>query len=91
MAETGVVEQTDTEATSAASRVYEVGYHVSPAVKEEDIEKIVGEIRSVIESAGGEASGREASGEKAITNFIAEGAPALTKLAYGISIKENGK
>ena len=57
-------------------RIYEIGYHITPAAKEEDLEKIVGEIRTVIEKAGG--------------SFIAEGAPALTKLAYPIAILEGG-
>jgi ribosomal protein S6 len=58
-------------------RVYEVGYHIIPTVKEEDLESIVGGIRSVIEKAGG--------------NFIAEGAPSLMRLAYGIEGREGGK
>ena len=43
----------------AEPRIYELGYHIIPTVKEEDVEKIVGGIRSVIEKAGG--------------SFIAEG------------------
>lgn len=58
-------------------RVYEVGYHITPTIKEEDIESIVGGIRSVIEKAGG--------------NFIAEGAPSSQRLAYGIEGREAGK
>jgi ribosomal protein S6 len=57
--------------------VYEAGYHISPLVKEEDIEKIVSEIRSVVEKGGG--------------SFIAEGAPALMKLAYEIEGREGSK
>ena len=59
------------------ARIYEIGYHISPAVKEEDLEKIVGGIRAVIEKAGG--------------NFIAEGAPSLIRLAYTIEAREGGK
>ena len=66
-----------TEPEVAVSRIYEIGYHISPAVKEEDIEKIVGGIRNVIEKAGG--------------SFIAEGAPALTRLSYAMLIKEGEK
>ena len=60
-------------------RIYEIGYHIIPTVKEEDIEKTVGEIRKVIES----------SVEK--TAFIAEGAPSLMKLAYPMSVREGEK
>lgn len=59
------------------SRIYEIGYHISPSTKEEDVERIVSEIRSMIEGAGG--------------SFIAEGAPSLIKLAYLIPGRENGK
>jgi ribosomal protein S6 len=62
---------------AAVTRIYEVGYHISPAAKEEDHEKIVASIRSVIEKAGG--------------SFIAEGAPALTKLSYEIDVREGEK
>ena len=58
-------------------RIYEVGYHVSPLVKDEDVEKVVGTIRAAIEKAGG--------------SFIAEGAPSLLKLAYPITGREGGK
>ncbi len=63
----------DTELT----RVYEVGYHVVPTVKEGDVEKIVGEIRSHIEKAGG--------------SFIAEGTPSLVKLSYAVEMRESEK
>ncbi len=56
--------------SAAEPRIYELGYHIIPTVKEEDVEKIIGGIRSVIESAGGKAV------------FIAEGAPSLIRLAY---------
>lgn len=68
----------DTTADDAATtRIYEVGYHILPAVAEENVEKIVGEIRSVIEKAGG--------------SFIAEGAPVLMKLAYNMDSREGDK
>ncbi len=59
------------------TRIYEAGYHIIPTVAEEQVEKIVGEIRAVIEKAGG--------------SFIAEGAPALTKLAYPMDAREGDK
>src|SRR4051812_46471046 len=69
----------DMEAADNAglSRVYEAGYHISPLVKEEDIEKIVAEIRGIVEKGGG--------------SFIAEGAPVLMKLAYDIEGMEGSK
>ncbi|MBI4088287.1 30S ribosomal protein S6 [Candidatus Kaiserbacteria bacterium] len=67
----------DAEGGASASRVYEIGYHVVPTVKEEDLEKTIGTIRAQIEKAGG--------------NFIAEGAPSLTRLSYGIEGKEGDK
>jgi ribosomal protein S6 len=51
-------------------RIYEIGYTIIPTVKEEELEKVVGTVRSEIEKAGG--------------NFIAEGAPSATRLAYTI-------
>lgn len=57
----------------AEPRIYEIGYHIIPTVKEEDVEKIVGGIRSIIEKAGG--------------SFIAEGAPSLIKLSYTMSAR----
>ena len=73
--ETIVANETAEEA--AVVRVYEVGYHISPNVKEEDLEKVVSSIRSIIEKHGG--------------SFIAEGAPALTRLAYEIEVREGEK
>ncbi len=70
-------EKKETHEQEAVLRIYEVGYHVSPAVKEEDVEKVVTEIRDVIEKAGGV--------------FIAEGAPAHTKLSYPISVRHGEK
>jgi len=66
-----------TETEEKLARIYEVGYQIVPTVKEEDLEKIVGTIRSEIEKMGG--------------NFIAEGAPSLIRLAYDFTIKEAGK
>lgn len=57
----------------AELRIYEIGYHIIPTVKEEDVEKIVGGIRSIIEKAGG--------------SFIAEGAPSLIKLSYAMNAR----
>lgn len=62
---------------AAVRRVYEVGYHIVPTTKEEDLDKIVGSARSIIEKAGG--------------SFIAEGAPALTRLSYPMSMREGEK
>jgi ribosomal protein S6 len=71
------IQETETAADAGISRVYEAGYHISPLVKEEDIEKIVTEIRGLVEKNGG--------------TFIAEGAPVLTKLAYDIESIDQGK
>ncbi|MDO8522646.1 MAG: 30S ribosomal protein S6 [bacterium] len=73
------------EVSAVEPRIYEIGYHIIPTVKEDDVEKTVGEIRSAIESAGGGPS----SGGKA--TFIAEGAPSLIKLAYPMSVREGEK
>jgi ribosomal protein S6 len=62
---------------AAATRIYEVGYHILSTVAEENVEKVVAEIRAVIESAGG--------------SFIAEGAPVLTKLAYDMDSREGDR
>lgn len=59
---------------AAVSRIYEIGYHIVPTAKEEDLEKVVGAVRGVIEKEGG--------------SFIAEGAPSLMKLAYPMSVHE---
>ncbi len=55
-------------------RIYEAGYLIAPTVKEEDLESIVGGIRNTIEKVGGV--------------FIAEGAPAMTRLSYVIEVRE---
>lgn len=67
----------DTASEAGEARIYEVGYHVIPTVGEDQLEKIVGTIRTVIEKAGG--------------SFIAEGAPALMKLAYDMEAREGDK
>lgn len=67
----------DTSENEVVSRIYEVGYHVVPSVAEENVEKIVGDIRAVIEKAGG--------------SFIAEGAPAMTRLAYEMESQDGDK
>jgi ribosomal protein S6 len=72
-----MVAKKEVQESETILRVYEVGYHVSPSVKEEDVEKVVAEIRDVIEKAGGV--------------FIAEGAPAHAKLSYPISIRHGEK
>ncbi len=69
-----VVQAADTTSDAQMMRIYEVGYHIVPTAKEEDLEKIVNEIRGTIEKEGG--------------SFIAEGAPSLVKLAYPMSVRE---
>ncbi len=74
------METTDQSAQAgdvAIPRVYEVGYHISPSVDEADVEKVVADIRTLVEKNGG--------------TFIAEGAPVLTKLAFPIDGLESGK
>jgi ribosomal protein S6 len=58
-------------------RIYEVGYHIIPTVGDENLEQVVSSIRSKIEQAGG--------------SFIAEGAPAQIRLAYGMDAREGDK
>lgn len=67
------------DANAVEPRIYEIGYHIIPTVKEEDIEKTVGEIRSGIEKSAGQVS------------FVAEGAPSLIKLAYPMSVRSGEK
>ncbi len=59
------------------TRIYEAGYTIVPTVKEEDVEKVVSDIRAEIEKMGG--------------TFIAEGAPSLIKLAFAIEAREGEK
>ncbi|MBV9159350.1 MAG: 30S ribosomal protein S6 [Candidatus Kaiserbacteria bacterium] len=73
-----VAEKTQTDASEEGfSRVYEIGYHIIPTVAEDKLEKIVGDIRSQIEKAGG--------------SFIAEGAPSLMRLSYEMTAREGDK
>ena len=81
--EEAVTIESDTESSFASlddapiARVYEIGYTIAPNVKEDDLEKVIGGVRSEIEKVGG--------------SFIAEGAPALIKLTYAMSVHEAGK
>lgn len=77
MAEDTTVEMNENGADADILRIYEIGYHITPNAKEEDLDAIVGGIRSVIEKAGG--------------SFIAEGAPVLTRLAYPMEVLEGEK
>jgi ribosomal protein S6 len=77
MAEVVAAEVSATDVESGAARIYEVGYLVSPSTKDEDVEKVVSEIRKEIEAQGG--------------SFIAEGAPSMTRLSYAIDGIEGGK
>lgn len=77
MAEAAVAEINTVAEAENAARVYEIGYHISPSVKEDEVEKRVGEMRSMIEKHGG--------------RLLAEGAPSMMKLSYDISVQEGGK
>ena len=77
MADNTAAVEKETAKDAVVSRVYEAGYHISPSVKEENIENIVADIRSVIEKSGG--------------SFIAEGAPVLMRLAFPIDGLEDEK
>lgn len=73
-----VLDTTVTDSDEAAvSRIYEIGYLIVPSVAEENLEKVVGDIRASIEKAGG--------------SFIAEGAPSLMRLAYEMTAREGDK
>lgn len=67
----------DTSENEVISRIYEVGYLIVPAVAEENLDKVVTDIRGIVEKAGG--------------SFIAEGAPAMTRLAYDMESREGDK
>lgn len=58
----------DREIETLEPRVYEVGYLLSPAVRDEDLEKTVEALKDMVRSRGGE--------------IIAEGAPEFIDLAY---------
>lgn len=77
MAEDMAAQHNESSETEVITRIYEVGYHIVPTVAEDQVEKIVGEIRAQIEKAGG--------------SFIAEGAPAMTRLAYDMETREGDK
>ena len=72
-----IITEDTSETPESGARIYEIGYTVVPTVKEEDIEKIVGNIRAEIEKHGG--------------SFIAEGAPSMIRLAYPMTAQEGGK
>lgn len=76
MAEGVIEKEADTDAEEAP-RVYEIGYHIVPTKKEDELEPIVGKIRAMIEKVNG--------------HLLAEGAPTLQRLSYIISIREKGK
>ena len=76
MAEAVTEEKMEQVEAEERTRVYEVGYHIVPSKKEDELEATVTKIRSLIEKAGGK--------------FISEGAPSLQRLAYLISTLENG-
>lgn len=71
------VADTERDLDEVVSRIYEIGYHIIPTVPEDGLEKVVNAIRTVIEKAGG--------------SFIAEGAPALMKLAYDMDAREGDR
>ncbi len=77
MADDMVLDVNETDAEETVLRIYEVGYHIIPTVKDTEVEKIVGEVRTAIEKAGG--------------SFIAEGSPVLTRLAYPMATMEGEK
>ena len=77
MAEAMVVTEPQSAEDVGIARIYEIGYHIVPTVTEEDLDRVVGEIRTAIEKAGG--------------SFIAEGAPALTRLSYAMSVSEQAR
>lgn len=71
------VQKESAEEREAVLRIYEAGYHIVPQTKEEDLDAVVAEIRAVVEKAGG--------------TLIAEGAPALLKLAFPMTAREGDK
>ncbi|HVM73310.1 MAG TPA: 30S ribosomal protein S6 [Candidatus Paceibacterota bacterium] len=77
MAEEVKIKSNSDDSQESGLRIYEVGYHIIPTVKEEDIEAIVNSIRTVIERAGG--------------SFITEGAPVSMKLSYAMTAREGDK
>lgn len=77
MAEHTDAAHTQDSESEVISRIYEVGYHILPTVAEDKVEGVVGEIRAIIEKAGG--------------SFIAEGAPTMTRLSYAMDAREGEK
>lgn len=69
--------QQDNETEESIVRIYEIGYHIVPTVAEDQIEGTVSSIRAIIEKRGG--------------NFIAEGAPAIVRLAYDMEARIPGE
>ncbi len=63
-----------TEEKEVIMRVYEAGYHIVPTVAEEDVDKVVAQVRAAIEKLGG--------------SLISEGAPILMKLSFGMDKRE---
>ena len=57
------------------SVVYELGFHVSPAIAEADVENVVGSIKSAITAEQG--------------SVFAEESPKITPLAYEITLKSD--
>ncbi|MDB5187805.1 MAG: Ribosomal protein [Candidatus Kaiserbacteria bacterium] len=76
MNETVTTQDTDLD-EGPLPRIYEIGYHIVPIVKEEDIETVVSTIRGSIERSGG--------------TFISEGAPVNIRLSYPMSVHKRGK
>jgi ribosomal protein S6 len=76
MNETVTTQDTDLD-EGPLSRIYEIGYHIVPIVKEEDVETVVSTIRGSIERSGG--------------TFISEGAPVNIRLSYPMSVHKRGK
>ena len=67
----------DSEPAEAIVRIYEAGYHISPEVKEEDLDGTISKMRKIIEKADG--------------TLISEGTPVLMKLSFPIFKREGEK
>lgn len=77
MTEATIAEERADTGDEETSRIYEIGYHIVPTKKEDELEGVVATIRSIIEKLGGK--------------FLAEGAPSLTRLAYTMTAQSGGK
>ena len=77
MIETAVIEEEVEIGADEGLRIYEIGYMLVPTKKEEEVEGATTQIRAMIEKVGG--------------RFLAEGAPTLQRLAYLISVREQGE